>query len=59
MHGVARFSQLAPELAGVNQELILISAYFVPGETGLVYLTGRADAGVDVRLLTNYPVQGQ
>jgi putative cardiolipin synthase len=46
-------TQLAPELAGVNQELILISAYFVPGETGLVYLTGRADAGVDVRLLTN------
>ena len=46
-------TQLAPELVGVNQELILVSAYFVPGETGLVYLTGRADAGVDVRLLTN------
>ncbi len=46
-------TQLAPELAGVNQELILVSAYFVPGETGLVYLTGRADSGVDVRLLTN------
>ena len=46
-------TQLAPDLAGVGQELILISAYFVPGETGLVYLTGRSDAGVDVRLLTN------
>ncbi|MGO3543488.1 MAG: phospholipase D family protein [Pseudomonas helleri] len=46
-------TQLAPDLSGVNKELILISAYFVPGETGLVYLTGRADAGVDVRLLTN------
>ena len=46
-------TQLAPELAGVSQELILISAYFVPGNTGVVYLTGRADAGVDVRLLTN------
>ncbi|WP_321835273.1 phospholipase D family protein [Pseudomonas kulmbachensis] len=46
-------TQLAPVLAGVSQELILISAYFVPGNTGLVYLTGRADAGVDVRLLTN------
>ena len=46
-------TQLAPDLAGVNQELILISAYFEPGETGLVYLTGRSDAGVDVRLLTN------
>ena len=42
-------TQLAPELAGVTKELILVSAYFVPGETGLVYLTGRADAGVDVR----------
>ena len=46
-------TQLAPDLAAVNKELILVSAYFVPGETGLVYLTGRADAGVDVRLLTN------
>ena len=46
-------TQLAPDLAGVSKELILISAYFVPGKTGLVYLTGRADAGVDVRLLTN------
>ena len=46
-------TQLAPDLSSVSKELILISAYFVPGETGLVYLTGRADAGVDVRLLTN------
>ncbi|WP_240350540.1 phospholipase D-like domain-containing protein, partial [Pseudomonas viridiflava] len=30
-----------------------ISAYFVPGQEGLLYLTGRADAGVDVSLLTN------
>lgn len=46
-------TQLAPELAGVNQELMLISAYFVPGEAGRDYLTGRADAGVNVSLLTN------
>lgn len=46
-------SQLAPELKGVSQELIMISAYFVPGTPGLTYLTGRADAGVSVRLLTN------
>ena len=46
-------TQLAPELAGVSHELIMISAYFVPGQPGLVYLTGRADAGVSVRLLTN------
>lgn len=46
-------TQLAPELNGVSKELILISAYFVPGQPGLVYLTGRADAGVSVTLLTN------
>ncbi|MEL7549693.1 phospholipase D family protein [Pseudomonas protegens] len=46
-------TQLAPELSGVGKELIMISAYFVPGQPGLVYLTGRADAGVSVSLLTN------
>ncbi|MGE7959371.1 phospholipase D family protein [Pseudomonas sp. NPDC089530] len=46
-------TQLAPELRGVSQELMMISAYFVPGQPGLVYLTGRADAGVAVSLLTN------
>ncbi|WP_248918006.1 phospholipase D family protein [Pseudomonas entomophila] len=45
--------QLAPDLNSVHRELILVSAYFVPGETGLVYLTGRADAGTSVKLLTN------
>jgi putative cardiolipin synthase len=45
--------QLAPDLANVHKELILVSAYFVPGEPGLLYLTGRADAGASVRLLTN------
>jgi len=46
-------TQLAPQMANVHQELMLISAYFVPRETGLLYLTGRADAGVKVSLLTN------
>jgi putative cardiolipin synthase len=46
-------TQLRPELDRVNKDLILISAYFVPQQQGLRYLTGRADAGVDVRLLTN------
>jgi len=46
-------TQLAPDLLDVHRELLLISAYFVPGEQGLQYLTGRADAGVDVSLLTN------
>ena len=45
--------QLAPDLNNVHHELILVSAYFVPGETGLLYLTSHADAGVAVSLLTN------
>ncbi|TPG97621.1 phospholipase D family protein [Pseudomonas caspiana] len=46
-------TQLAPELKGVTKELIMVSAYMVPGEPGMVYLVGRADAGVSVTLLTN------
>jgi putative cardiolipin synthase len=46
-------TQLAPELNGVTKELIMVSAYMVPGEPGLVYLTSRADAGVSISLLTN------
>lgn len=46
-------TQLAPELLNVHQELLLISAYFVPREPGLLYLTSRADEGVAVSLLTN------
>ena len=46
-------TQLAPELNGVSKELIMISAYVVPGQPGLVYLTDRAEAGVSIRLLTN------
>ncbi|MBA1204056.1 phospholipase D family protein [Pseudomonas capeferrum] len=45
--------QLAPDLKEVHRELVLISAYFVPGEYGLRYLTSKADAGVSVKLLTN------
>lgn len=46
-------TQLAPDLKAVEHELILVSAYFVPGKPGLLYLTGHADAGVSVKLLTN------
>lgn len=45
--------QLAPDLKNVRHELILVSAYFVPGESGLLYLTSQADAGISVKLLTN------
>ena len=46
-------TQLAPELNRVSKELIMVSPYIVPAQPGLVYLTGRADAGVSVSLLTN------
>lgn len=46
-------TQLEPELNGINKELILVSAYMVPGQPGVVYLTRRADAGVSISLLTN------
>ena len=46
-------SQLQPDLEQLSEELILVSAYFVPAPEGLGYLTAHADAGVDVRLLTN------
>jgi len=46
-------TQLGPELAKVSEELMLVSAYFVPAEEGLGYLIERADAGVKISLLTN------
>lgn len=46
-------AQLAPDLRQVSSELIMISAYLVPAADGLVYLTGLADGGVRVSLLTN------
>nr|WP_239482322.1 phospholipase D family protein [Pseudomonas insulae] len=46
-------SQLQPVLDGVQHELIMISAYFVPAAEGMDYLIGKADQGVHIRLLTN------
>jgi putative cardiolipin synthase len=46
-------TQLAPELNGVTRELILVSAYMVPGQPGVVYLIRLANAGVSISLLTN------
>lgn len=46
-------TRLGPALEAVDEELILVSAYLVPGESGLKYLSDRARAGVDVSLLTN------
>jgi putative cardiolipin synthase len=46
-------TQLSPDLQNVHQELMMISAYFVPGQQGMTYLTGLSDKGVAVSLLTN------
>lgn len=46
-------TQLLPDLQAVDQELFTVSAYFVPTETGLKYLSQEAAKGVDIRVLTN------
>lgn len=46
-------TRLAGEMEAVEHELMLVSAYFVPTQAGVDYLTRRADEGVAVSLLTN------
>lgn len=45
--------KLKPYLDGVNEELILFSPYFVPGEEGTAFLKQLSEKGVRVRILTN------
>lgn len=44
---------LKPYLDGVAKELIIFSPYFVPGKEGTALLTGLAQKGVRVKILTN------
>ncbi|WP_313550417.1 phospholipase D family protein [Pseudomonas sp.] len=46
-------TQLMPSLDDVHKELFLVSAYFVPTQTGVEYLGEKAHEGVDIRVLTN------
>jgi len=46
-------TQLEPHLQDMREELLLVSSYFIPARQGLLSLHQTADAGVDVRLLTN------
>src|SRR5690606_34443198 len=46
-------TQLAPALNSVQNELTLVSAYFVPTASGVDYLAERSRAGVTIRILTN------
>lgn len=45
--------QLSPAMQTVENELILVAAYFVPTRTGVSYFAERAQAGVKIRVLTN------
>jgi putative cardiolipin synthase len=45
--------QLAPFLNSIQEELIIFSPYFVPGDEGVTFLTGLIKKGVRVRILTN------
>jgi putative cardiolipin synthase len=46
-------TQLGPHLGNVQDELIIFSAYFVPGKKGVEALSELAERGVRVRILTN------
>ena len=54
---VAAETHLAPKLKmgmdRTQRDLIIVSPYFVPGETLTEYLVGLVDRGVRVRILTN------
>jgi putative cardiolipin synthase len=45
--------QLMPEIAGLRDQLFLVSPYFVPGDAGVEALRRLRERGVRVRVLTN------
>jgi putative cardiolipin synthase len=44
---------MAPYRDSIKKELIIFSPYFVPGKSGVAYLTGLAKKGARVKILTN------
>ena len=46
-------NDLATLMLSAKQELIVISAYFVPGKDGMALFAKLADQGVHIRILTN------
>ncbi|RHW76834.1 phospholipase D family protein [Colwellia sp. RSH04] len=44
---------LEPYFKTLNQELFIITPYFVPGEEGTLFLTDLAKQGINVTILTN------
>lgn len=55
-HDVPAF-RIGPKIAAIldaaQQQILLLSPYFIPGVSGVKYLTARSAAGVDVQALTN------
>jgi len=45
--------RLGEILGGIKRNLVLVSAYFVPGRAGTDYFAALARNGLDVRILTN------
>ena len=45
--------QLAPYINAVEEELIIVSPYFVPGSEGLQFFEDLIKRGVEVKILTN------
>jgi putative cardiolipin synthase len=46
-------SDIAPHFRGVRKELIIFSPYFIPGKSGMAFLTRLVNRGVRVRIFTN------
>ena len=46
-------SQLKPHIASINADLILVSPYFVPTESGSEFLIDLAKSGKHIRIITN------
>ncbi len=46
-------TRLVSIIGGIDNQLDLVSAYFVPGEDGTDLFSGMAESGVQVRILTN------
>jgi putative cardiolipin synthase len=47
------WTQVKPYMADAQQELVILSPYFVPGKSGVEFVQQLTDRGVRVRILTN------
>jgi putative cardiolipin synthase len=51
--GITLWPRLVPYLQDLKSELILVSPYFVPGDSGVAHIKALGNRGVNVRILTN------